>query len=250
MQAFEGGFDTSHLTFLHRGDAPGGVRPLARYYEAVPADFGLIMGSGRDNESGATSWTVNIMGMPFHKVISRGAGGETPIGFHAWVPMDDENCMIYSIEYRSDRPLGEEEMQRSKNWLYIHAETEPGGERCVQNLGNDFRIDRALQASGKSYTGIRGFGIQDCGIQESMGPIVERTLEHLGVSDTHIIKLRRFLLKTLKDVGNGAEPPGLRGASYRVRSAMFTLPEGVKFEQEAHDWVRIGLRIEQPLMAK
>ena len=55
-----------------------------------------------------------------------------------------------------------------------------------------------------------GLGIQDCGIQELMGPVADRTIEHLGISDTMIIKLRRLLLKTLKDFEEGANSlPGL-----------------------------------------
>jgi phenylpropionate dioxygenase-like ring-hydroxylating dioxygenase large terminal subunit len=240
FQALEGGFDTSHLTFLHSGDIPDGKpRPLPELYEVLPTDFGMVTGSGRKLPDGSVAWTVNCMGMPFHKVISRGGTGEYPIGAHVWVPIDDENCMIYSVEYRHDRPLGEKEMERSKKWLYIHAETEPGTDRCVRRLDNDFLIDRALQKSGKSYTGLTGFGVQDCGIQESMGPIVDRTLEHLGVSDTHIIKLRRQMLRFVKDHEAGKPVPGMKGDSYQVRSAGFTSPPGVRFEDAALEQVRI-----------
>jgi hypothetical protein len=240
FQALEGGFDTSHLSFLHRGDTPDGrPRPLPEFYEVVPTDFGMVTGSGRTAPDGSTSWTVNIMGMPFHKVISRGGTGEYPIGAHVWVPIDDENCMIYSVEYRHDRPLSDADLERSKNWLYIHAETLPGSDRCLRNLDNDFLVDRELQRSGKSFTGLRGFGIQDCGIQESMGPIVDRTLEHLGVSDTHIIKLRRQMLRIVREHETGKPIPGLRGDSYRVRSAGFSTSPGVRFEDAVIDQVRI-----------
>ena len=239
MQALEGGFDTSHLSFLHRGDTPDGKpRPLPEIFEVLPTDFGMVTGSGRKAKDGI-SWTVNCMAMPFHKVISRGGMGETPIGAHVWVPIDDENCMIYSIEYRAERPLNDEEMERSRNWLYIHAETEPGTDRCVRRLDNDFMIDRELQKSGKSYTGLKGFGIQDCGIQESMGPIVDRTREHLGTSDLHIVKLRRQLLRYVADHEAGRPIPGMDPISYRVRSAGFTTPPGVKFEDAVIDQVRI-----------
>ena len=57
---------------------------------------------------------------------------------------------------------------------------------------------------------MRGLGIQDCAIQESMGPIADRTIEHLGVSDTAIVKIRRLLLQTLKDHAAGKPLPGMR----------------------------------------
>jgi len=36
-----------------------------------------------------------------------------------------------------------------------------------------------------------------------MGPIADRTLEHLGISDTAIARIRRLLLQTLKDHAAG-----------------------------------------------
>ena len=247
FQAFEGGFDTSHLSFLHRGESMGSGRGLPRHYEIVPMPFGFVSGSGRDLENGGSSWTANVMAMPFHKVISRIPGIDPPIGAHAWVPIDDDNCMIYSIEFHPDRPLTEKDLEKSKNWDYIHAETLPGGDRCVRNLENDFMIDRALQKSGKSWTGLKGFGIQDCGIQESMGRISDRTREHLGVSDTHIIKLRKLMLQTLKDMVAGKEPPGLDPTSYRVRSAAFTLAKGKVFEKEVHEYLRTDVEAAKQL---
>jgi len=65
-------------------------------------------------------------------------------------------------------------------------------------------------------------------------------IEHLGVSDTIIIKLRRLLLQTLDEVGRGKEPPGLEPRSWRVRSARYKLPAGRPYEDgfEAHVRVR------------
>ena len=48
FQGFEGGFDASHLTFLHRGDIIAGDVPLPRYYQPVATDYGMLFGAGRD----------------------------------------------------------------------------------------------------------------------------------------------------------------------------------------------------------
>ncbi len=79
---------------------------------------------------------------------------------------------------------------------------------------------------------MRGLGVQDTAIQESMGPIADRTKEHLGVSDSAIIQIRKILLQSVKDLAAGKEPPGLDPKSYRVRSRRFTLPHGEPFESE------------------
>ena len=110
--------------------------------------------------------------------------------------------------FHPDRPLTEEDLARSKAFDGIHTENIPGTDRAIQNRDNDYLIDRALQASGESFTGMKGLGIQDCAIQESMGPIADRTPEHLGISDTAIVKIRRLLLQTLKDHAAGKPLPG------------------------------------------
>jgi len=46
-----------------------------------------------------------------------------------------------------------------------------------------------------SFTGINGFSNQDMACQESMGPIVDRTAEHLGTSDIAIIRMRKRMLE-------------------------------------------------------
>ncbi|HSK29994.1 MAG TPA: hypothetical protein VLA17_08530, partial [Candidatus Limnocylindria bacterium] len=44
---------------------------------------------------------------------------------------------------------------------------------------------------------------------ESMGPIFDRSKEHLGVSDKAVIAVRKFLLAAVKDLQEGKEPPHL-----------------------------------------
>jgi hypothetical protein len=123
---------------------------------------------------------------------------------------------------------------------YIHTVNLPNSDRAAQNKDNDYLIDRKLQASGKSYTGVFGLGNQDCFIQESMGPIADRTQEHLGVSDTAIIQLRRLLLRALKDMDEGRAPPGMDPASYRIRAVRFQMADGEDFAAAvaAHSRIR------------
>ena len=244
VQALEGGFDTSHLTFLHRGPetyADGVQMSLPIRYEVIPMDFGFAAGTCREGKNGATDWTCSIMLVPFHKLIST-----KPFGAHVWVPIDDETTMNYSVEYWPDRPLSEQDLRDSKSYHFIHPEMMPGSDHAILNKDNDYMVDRALQKSGESYTGIKGIGMQDCSIQESMGPIADRTIEHLGMSDTVIIKLRRLLLEALHDFEAGGEPPGLDPTAYRVRSARFTLPAGRTFEEAVDELVRI----KQPVFAR
>ncbi len=42
-----------------------------------------------------------------------------------------------------------------------------------------------------------------------MGAIVDRSKEHLGAGDAYLITVRKYLLKAMKAIQEGKEPPGL-----------------------------------------
>jgi phthalate 4,5-dioxygenase oxygenase subunit len=232
LQALEGGFDATHLTFLHGGENDASRRIVASLYEVIPTDFGFVVGTGRDRGDGTIMWNMNVMLSPFHKIIS-----SVPHAAHVWVPIDDENTMLYSVDFHPSRPLTEQDLARSKAGFGIHTENVPGTDHAVRSRANDYLIDRALQASGKSYTGMKGFGTQDCAIQESMGPIADRACEHLLASDAAIVKIRRLLLQTLKDHAAGKPLPGMNPTSYRVRSGRFEAKKGIPFADAMAEYV-------------
>jgi hypothetical protein len=97
-----------------------------------------------------------------------------------------------------------------------------------QNKSNDYLLDRDLQKDG-SFTGIMGIGIQDEAVTESMGPIMDRTKEHLGTSDLMVIRLRHLLLgaaRRLRD--HGETPPAVDTPDvYAVRSGGWVLPNSI-----------------------
>ncbi len=232
LQGVEGGFDAPHLTFLHSGTAESSRRIVPSFYEVVPMDFGFAVGTGREISTDVVMWNINIMLMPFHKIIS-----SRPHAAHMWMPIDDENTMLYSIDFDPARPLTEAQLERSKTFHGIHTENYPGTDIAKANKSNDYLIDRELQKSGNSYTGMKGLGVQDSGIQESMGPIADRTAEHLLAGDAAIVKLRALLLQTLKDHAAGKPLPGIDPKSFRVRSARYETPPGDDFLAHVHDRV-------------
>ena len=96
---------------------------------------------------------------------------------------------------------------------------------------NDWLIDREVQRT-KTYTGIQGVNTQDLAVQESMGPIEDRTREHLGTTDKAIIELRYLLLDSITDYKKGIEPRGLNPKTYRgIRSGDLVLPNGIKWQR-------------------
>ena len=125
----------------------------------------------------------------------------------------------------------------------IHVVLEPGSFRPVINKDNDYMIDRAAQKRGETYCGVRGIAMQDAAIQESMGPIQDRSKENLVSTDNAIIMARHRLLKAAREFEKGAAPPGLDPAGQRVRSATFVLPVDVPFAEAKREdlTVRAGV---------
>ena len=106
----------------------------------------------------------------------------------------------------------------------------------VANRGNEYLLDRETQRK-TNYTGIEGFATQDACVTESMGRIYDRTKEHLGVSDSYVIALRRFLLKAVQDFAMGIEPPGLvidpaMNDLSAVNCTSVTMPLNVSWKEE------------------
>jgi phenylpropionate dioxygenase-like ring-hydroxylating dioxygenase large terminal subunit len=241
LQGLEGGFDATHLTFLHGGDSETSRRIVATMYEVMATDFGFVVATGRDPGNGPIMWNVNVMLMPFHKIIS-----SLPHAAHVWAPIDDENTMLYSINFHPSRALTDEDLAREKSWRGIHTENIPGTDHAIRNKDNDYLIDRALQSSRQSFTGMKGLGTQDCAIQESMGPIADRTAEYLLACDAAIVKIRRLLLQTLKDHAAGKPLPGMNPASYRVRSTRLEAPRGASVA----DMIDRCVRVDAPAAAE
>jgi len=78
----------------------------------------------------------------------------------------------------------------------------------------------------ETFTGIDGINVQDRAVQESMGPIVDRTREHLGPADRAVIQARRLLLQATRTVEAGGMPGGVAPTYYGLRPAEAVIPEG------------------------
>ena len=149
--------------------------------------------------------------------------------------------MLYSIDFQPHRPLNETEIARAASDDWIHSENLPNSDIGVRNKRNEYLIDRILQASGKSFTGLKGFGTQDCAIEESMGTLVDRSREHLLPGDAAIIKLRQLLLQALKDHEEGKPIPGGDPQSFRVCSIRYELRCDTNMAQLINTLVKVDI---------
>jgi phthalate 4,5-dioxygenase oxygenase subunit len=185
--------------------------------------------------------------MPFYTMIPGSLDPSGNIGGHFWVPIDDERTLTYSVTWNERHPLTPEEVERMESYPDggIHygragmkpETTEPGGKfipaLCRENdFGHDYELQRT-----KLFFGVSQFGTQDSAIQETMGTIFDRSHEHLGASDTAVIRYRRRLMAAAKALNeDGTPPPGVDiPASYAVRSASVMLPRDVSWLDGAKD---------------
>jgi phenylpropionate dioxygenase-like ring-hydroxylating dioxygenase large terminal subunit len=248
LQALEGGIDSSHVSWLHSGELD--TDPLHRNtqgakfarsknttFEVMESSGGLTIGARRDADPGFSYWRITQFLMPWYTLIPPYSGNA--LNGHAWTPVDDENCMAWTITFHPTRALTADEREAMMNGQGVHADLIPGTTRPKANRENDYLIDRALQKSGRYYNGVKGLAIQDASLQESMGPIVDRSLENLVSTDNAIIYARRLLLKTAKNLAGLEHPPGTRRADMYVRSASFVLPDGESVKSKTVESVAV-----------
>ena len=249
LQALEGAIDSSHVSTLHRFNldddpmhegAHGNVflkadtRPK---FEVQDSKSGLLIGARRNADAQNDYWRITPFIMPWYTIIP--PFGANVIGAHAFVPMDDENCWTWSINYDPARELTKEEVAAMDAGMGIHVEYEPGTFRPKANRDNRYLIDRSAQRAKKSFSGVKGISMQDASLQESMGRIVDRTNERLGTSDAAIIAARRTLLRAAEELVEGGPPPiATEPEAQYVRSTSILIPKGVPFAEGAAEALR------------
>jgi len=247
LQGLEGELDTSHLGILHYGavkkpdEAVEGQQEMNRYaianrapeYVSTETEYGFMYAAYRPADPGTTYWRIGQFLFPFWAMPPINPF-ERNVLARAYVPLDDENTMIVMLymkkAYTHDRYKDNPRLPGSSQVLRYRPRTTDWLERwrVEEDAGNDYQIDRRLQRTG-NYTGINGITLQDQAVTESMGPITDRTSEHLAPSDVAINRMRRLLVKAATaHAKEGALPPSATDPALveRVRGGQFVTPEG------------------------
>ena len=246
LQALEGGIDSSHVSWLHRGDVKAdplfkdaagnkyNLNDLAPVFEVIESEGGLFIGARRMAEDDQYYWRITPWLMPcFTAVPPR---GDYPMHGHFWVPIDDETCWAWSFDYHPVRDLSADEVAHMKAGKGVHCKYVPGTFRPLANKDNDYLMDRNAQRSGTTYSGVEGIAIQDSSLQESMGPIIDRTKENLVGCDNGIIMARHKLMKAAKALREkGTLPPARSPEEQAVRATALLLKRNVPFKDGAKD---------------
>jgi phenylpropionate dioxygenase-like ring-hydroxylating dioxygenase large terminal subunit len=233
---------------------------------------GTTYGAVRPASDTQDNWRIGNFLAPFYSQAATGTltgrGGYT-----VWVPLDDEHTMVWNIgfpqarrdpgatgvggiTFRGASNLRLDELHRDYE-THLKGNTGRGGRQLPwttdwigrfvpeSGLHDDFLIDRDLQRTIErdgtkpqtgTYTGVPG-SLQDPMAQEGMGPIYDRTQEHLGTTDAMVIRTRRFLMQAARALREqGTIPPGVdQPQLYRMDSGGVLVEKGASgFEAGAH----------------
>jgi phenylpropionate dioxygenase-like ring-hydroxylating dioxygenase large terminal subunit len=249
MQNLEGDLDSAHIFFLHARVAAEASGNLGRWHpdrsprlEIVRTPYGLMYGARRQQAPGLVYWRTTQYLMPVHTIFPASEDGTVPC--HIWVPVDDEHTLAWDVRWHPTQPMpnrtptyrepeitGMGPMQPEQHGRYF-AHWWP-----VVDRTNDFYIDREIQRT-QTFTGVPTVRLQDSAMTTSMGPIFDRTREHLGTTDSAIIQARRLLMGAARALREqGTPPPGSEQPElFRVRSCSAVLREDVDWQEALADW--------------
>jgi nitrite reductase/ring-hydroxylating ferredoxin subunit len=222
LQALEVGIDPAHASYLHRFFAD--EDPVAGYgkqFRGASADsdlpmtrilrdydrpiinvehteYGLRLIALREIDDQRTHVRVTNQVFP-HGIVIPMSSEMTITQWH--VPVDDTNCYWYAIFTSYGRPVDRQTMRDQRLALY-----ELPHYKSRRNKSNDYGFDPREQAT-ETYTGMGSdINVHDQWAVESMGPIQDRTREHLGQSDKAIIQYRRLLRQEIERAASGGTP--------------------------------------------
>jgi phthalate 4,5-dioxygenase oxygenase subunit len=156
-------------------------------------------------------------------------------------PEDDTNTIFYFIAWNgSDKPGIGADAWRKFNVLEwgVDVDRHFDGIRQRENL---YQQDRAAMKDG-NFTGIQGIPNQDIAMWESMGPISDRSKEHVGTSDVAVVAFRRLMVEAAREIAAGG--PAIGTTAPHVAHATISSFEGVV--PKTTNWRTLGGGSEAP----
>lgn len=249
LQMWEGGTDSSHVGILHSNlTRPGWLKEGGN--TAGPEVNDMVTDAWDDM---SPTLDIENTAFGFHYASIRKIGGPHPrhnvrlvplfmpngrvIQFPDFfttvfdVPIDDEHTASYLIDASPTRALDlQDRLKRSG----MTEERFYANNTFVANWDHGYWQDRDAMRKKLNWSGFKGITQEDAVISTSMGPIYDRTQEHLVASDAAIVRLRKRLLDNLKRLENGEDPLGIHLTDMRnVIGFDVDMEDGSQWRQQA-----------------
>jgi nitrite reductase/ring-hydroxylating ferredoxin subunit len=208
LQNVEGAVDTVHFSYLHMNDWSKVKHRLSELpkprIEFEETDFGICQRSDLpDVTRGIMDWAYTYFFMPagFMRIQESTHGKGDVKKFQSWyVPMDDTHTRRFQVAFA---PLGNH--GEPYEWPAEGEYVPPGP---WNDYYRDYEHTDTISGIPVRTPGsaVKGFLVQDNMVNESQGPIVDRSQERLGAHDTVLAANRAIYLKALKDLEQGRDP--------------------------------------------
>jgi phthalate 4,5-dioxygenase oxygenase subunit len=234
VQGMEAALDSAHAGILHRGwlDSSRPQRSVAitlagrnngPVFEFMQKPYGFREGALRQLADGTRYIRVREVAMPFYSIIP--TEPRTPCFMTIAIPVDDEWTAQWYVHWDAERELPRELTE--EDWV-VQGTSGNLDNFCDQmgTIDTLWHQDRRAMKEGH-WSGITRNGpYEDFIVEEAMGPIVDRTREYLGSSDSVIIRVRRMLLQAAREHQRGSNAPWLEAAAdySRLRGLAVRVP--------------------------
>ncbi len=228
-QCIEGVLDSAHSNYLHSN----GIKPNTDIDENTV--LGIKAHLDRPSNDGAPKLEVETMAYgyryaairkPLHNAdknkyvratlfvapcygIFPAAKGWGNMQF--FIPLADGSTMFWYVIWKRDGAIDQETRDRYLDNTGLRPGKDVDDNQInIRNRTNNWMQNRDAMKRGDSFTGMTGINNEDIAIHESMGPIYDRSKEHLGASDLAVIHFRRMMIDAAERyVQTGAPGPGL-----------------------------------------
>jgi phenylpropionate dioxygenase-like ring-hydroxylating dioxygenase large terminal subunit len=257
LQAFEVGIDPAHTSYLHRffedeslqasygrqfrgasaGEVAGERWPMTRIMrefdrpqirvESMP--YGMQLTTLRPMNTELTHVRVTHSIFP-HTFVIPLSESLTITQMH--VPVDDTHTYWYAIFTSFTEPVDKRAMRDQRLSAVSLPDYRPRSGRHNQ-WGFDAQEQRTRTYLGMGEDDIN---VHDQWACESMGPIQDRTREHLASTDVAIAANRRQLLQAIDQVQAGQLPPGMAQASIASQRIGPDTVDGIAPAEQWQTW--------------
>jgi len=192
-------------------------------FEVVHKEAGLLQGARRDAGDGNHYWRIGGWLFPCYTLLP-GFPGDSPLGGHAWVPVDDHRVWTFGVNWHPRRRLTADELRQYREGTPtgLHSTMTPGTFIAARNKSNGY-ADPQSPPTRQPWQRVTIFQDQDTAVTESIGAQFDRTQEFLCGSDIVIVNVRRRLIAAARELAAG-KPPPTDPRGFRLRGLSCLLP--------------------------